>query len=229
MTRDEILARWRGGLIVSCQATPGSPLDRPDFIAAVARTVELNGAVGVRIDQPLNIAVVRAEVDVPIIGLRKQPYAGFDVYITPTYDDARAVCESGADVVAVDATRRERPGGKTAAQLATRLKTELGALVMADVATLDEGHAAAAAGFDFVSTTLAGYTNGGEPPDDPDIQLVERLAARLAVPVICEGRIRDPEDVRRAFDAGAFAVVVGNSITGIDALVRRFVAATRAR
>ena len=36
------------------------------------------------------------------------------------------------------------------------------------------------------------------------------------------------EDVRRAFEARAFAVVVGSAITGIDDLVRRFVAATPA-
>ncbi|MDQ3181492.1 MAG: hypothetical protein M3Q33_13355, partial [Acidobacteriota bacterium] len=43
---------------------------------------------------------------------------------------------------------------------------------------------------------------------------------------ICEGRLRSIDDVRRAFDCGAFAVVVGGAITGIDRLVSDFVQAT---
>jgi N-acylglucosamine-6-phosphate 2-epimerase len=226
MTRAEILARWRGGLIVSCQAPPGSPLDRPDVLAALARTAELNGAAGVRIDQPQNIAAVRAAVAVPIVGLLKRP--GSQVYITPTLDDARLVRASGADVVAVDATARPRPDGTPLPRLIRAIQEELGALVMADVSTFDEGVAAAEAGADFVATTLAGYTPESRPTDGPDLRLVERLASAVVTPVVCEGRIRDPEDVRRAFEARAFAVVVGSAITGIDDLVRRFVAATPA-
>ena len=47
-----------------------------------------------------------------------------------------------------------------------------------------------------------------------------------AGPVIAEGRIRTANDVRQAFRAGAYAVVVGGAITGIDAVVRHFVDAT---
>ncbi len=228
MTRTEIIPRWQGGLIVSCQAPAGSPLDRPDFLAALARTAELNGAAGVRIDQPQNIAAARATVSLPMIGIRKQVRDGFDVYITPTLADARLVQEAGADVVAIDATARPRPDGVAVDRLILQIQRDLGALVMADVSTLDEGLAAVAAGADFVATTLAGYTPGSKPTEGPDLQLLERLAAAVTAPVLCEGRIRHPDDVRRAFDAGAFAVVVGNAITGTDALVQRFVAATPA-
>lgn len=229
MTRTEITARWRGGLIVSCQAPAGSPLDRPDFLSALSRTAELNGAAGVRIDQPQNIAAVRASVSLPVIGIRKRLRDdSYGVYITPTLADARLVHEAGADVVAIDATLRPRPDGATVDRLIRQIRGDLGALVMADVATLDEGLAATEAGADFIATTLAGYTHGANPTDGPDLQLLERLVAAVTTPVLCEGRIRHPDDVRRAFESGAFAVVVGNAITGVDTLVRRFVAATPA-
>ena len=102
----------------------------------------------------------------------------------------------------------------------------LGRPVMADVDSVDEGVAAAAAGADLVATTLAGYTESRPATEGPDLALVSELAARIAVPVVCEGRIRDPEDVRAAFLAGAFAVVVGTAITNPGAIAERFVAAT---
>jgi N-acylglucosamine-6-phosphate 2-epimerase len=108
-----------------------------------------------------------------------------------------------------------------------RIKEELNLPVMADVSTLEEGsRAAESAGVDFVSTTLSGYTNETRHITKPDFELVEKLAKRIDVPVICEGRLRCPEDVRRAFDCGALAVVIGGAITGVDQLVQQFVSAT---
>ena len=43
-------------------------------------------------------------------------------------------------------------------------------------------------------------------------------------PVIAEGRYSTPDDVAAAFDAGAFAVVVGTAITDPTALTRRLAA-----
>jgi N-acylglucosamine-6-phosphate 2-epimerase len=82
------------------------------------------------------------------------------------------------------------------------------------------------AGADMVSTTLSGYTQETLGAEEPDIQLVGQLANRLNVPVICEGRLRSPDDARRAFENGAFAIVVGTAITGVDWLVRLYAAAT---
>jgi putative N-acetylmannosamine-6-phosphate epimerase len=52
------------------------------------------------------------------------------------------------------------------------------------------------------------------------------LAARLNQPVICEGSVISPDQVRQAFDGGAFAVVVGTAITGVGWLTRQFAAAS---
>ena len=231
MELEEIIAAWQGGLIVSCQAAADSPLARPDIIAALALTAACNGAVGVRIDGAENIVAVRgAGLNVPVIGIEKQLSEGSEVYITPTYDSAARVAASGADVIALDATWRERPGGEKLFEIVGRIKRELRRPVMADVATYEEGvRAAEEAGADFVGTTLSGYTAETAGSDAPDFPLVEQLAARLNVPVICEGRLRNAGDVRRAFDCGAFAVVIGGAITGVDWLVRHYVAATKSR
>ncbi len=221
------LARLRGRLVVSCQAPVTSPLHDPYVIARVARAAQDAGAAGVRIDTPLHIAATRALCSVPVVGLHKQQHDGSAVYITPTREAAAGVIDAGADIVAVDATGRPRPHGERLADIIAVIHDH-GRLVMADVSTAEEGLMAADLGANVIATTMAGYA--GEPPRHagPDIALVERLASTTDVPVICEGRIGSADDVRAAFAAGAFAVVVGGAITGIDALVRHFVAATPA-
>lgn len=227
---NEIAEKWRGGLIVSCQAPANSPLCKPEIIRAFAETAEQNGAVGVRIDSPAHVAAVKEAVKVPVLGIYKMVFDGSEVYITPTFDAARQIAAAGADLVALDATLRARPGGENFVEIVARIKNELGLPVMADVSTVEEGlNAVEAAGANFVGTTLSGYTNPTKHIVEPDFDLIEKLAAKVGVPVVCEGRIRSADDVRRAFDAGAFAVVVGGAITGVDGLVRQFVAATPMR
>lgn len=217
----------RNGLIVSCQAPANSPLCKPEIIAALAETAERNGAVSVRIDSPEHILAVKQVVKVPILGIYKIVSDSSEVYITPTFDAAKEIAAAGADIIALDATLRQRPGGESVTEIVRRIKEELHLPVMADVSTLEEGiNAVDAAGVDFVGTTLSGYTNATKNLVEPDFELIEKLAGKLAVPIICEGRLRSPGDVRRAFDSGAFAVVVGGAITGVDRLVQQFVSAT---
>jgi N-acylglucosamine-6-phosphate 2-epimerase len=220
-----VLERLRGGLVVSCQAPPGDPLHGPGVMAAMARAAVLGGAVGIRANGPGDIRAVRRAVAVPVIGLWKE--GGEGVYITPTLGHARAVAEAGAQVVALDATGRPRPDGSTLPELVAGLKEAHPCLVMADVATLEEGVAAAAAGADLVATTLAGYTPGSRRLPGPDLELVAELAAHLEVPVVAEGRIGTPEEARAALDAGAWTVVVGGAITRPQLITARFVAALR--
>lgn len=225
MSTDSAIEKLRGGLIVSCQATPGSPLAEPQIIAALALTAEQYGAAGVRINTPAHIAATKGRVNVPIIGIEKVESAESDVYITPTFAVARGVAESGADIVALDATRRPRPSGEKLAELIQRVQMELQRPVMADIAAFDEGLYAADSGATLVATTLCSYTAATRGARIPAFDLIERLAARLNVPIVCEGGVATPDDVKRAFDCGAFAVVVGTAITGIGQNVRRFAAA----
>jgi N-acylglucosamine-6-phosphate 2-epimerase len=212
----------RGGLVVSVQAPDGSPLAAPSHLAAMARAAASGGAAGIR---AVEVAAVKEAVALPVIGLRKRRVEGSDVYITPSLEDARAVAAAGADIVAVDATVRPRPDGVSLAALVSELPVP----VLADVDCQEAGVAAREAGAAAVATTLAGYTGAGATPSTPDIDLVEVLAAELDCPVFAEGRIATPEQARAAFDAGAFAVVVGTAITDPVALTRAFAAAARRR
>jgi N-acylglucosamine-6-phosphate 2-epimerase len=227
---ENLKSRIQNGLIVSCQAPANSPLARAEIIRAFAETAEQNGAVGVRINTPAHVRAVRQAVKIPILGIYKVVSDASEVYITPTFSSAKEIADAGADVIALDATLRRRPNGENLIEIVSRIKNELNLPVMADVSTFEEGlNALETAGADFIGTTLAGYTDATKHLIKPDFELVEKLTAKLAVPVICEGRLSCAEDVRRAFDCGAFAVVVGGAITGVDQLVRQFVAATPTR
>lgn len=209
---------------MSCQAPAASPLHEPSVIAAIAHASVLQGAVGVRIDTPAHVEAVRQRVDVPIIGLWKRQLPGSDVYITPQFMHAKAIAQSGADIIAIDATRRPRPQGETVETLIQQIHEQLGTLVMADVDTVEGAIAAVAAGADLVGTTLYGYTDETRHLKPPGFDLLSRLVSTVAVPVICEGGIATPQMVRQAFDLGAYTVVVGTAITGIDLLVQAYVA-----
>ena len=217
------IARIAGGVVVSVQAGPDSPLHPAEVIAAMAGSAQAGGAVGFRLDGPAHTAAVRSRSELPIIGIRKRRHPGYDVYITATVDDAREVVDAGADIVAVDATGRPRPVPLDA--LVAAIHDELGAAVLADVATVEEGLAAMEAGVDLVATTLAGYTDYSPDKDGPAFAVCEGLAGR-SVPVIVEGRIWTAEHVRRSFDAGAHAVVVGTAVTSPHHITARLVAAS---
>jgi N-acylglucosamine-6-phosphate 2-epimerase len=177
----------------------------------VAAAAARGGAVGIRAQGLADIAAIRAVVDLPLIGLWKD--GDDDVFITPTLDHAVAVAEAGAQVVAIDGTVRSRPDGLSLAETIRGIHDRTNALVMADCSTFEEGVAAAASGADLVGTTLAGYTAYSTKGDGPDLDLVERLAAALDVPVIAEGRIHTPAQAAAAVAAGAWSVVVGTAIT----------------
>jgi N-acylglucosamine-6-phosphate 2-epimerase len=219
----------RGGLVVSCQAPGDSPLAATEHLVALALAAEAGGASGIRAEGRENVAAIKDAVAVPVIGLRKRAVAGSRVYITPEPKDARAVGAAGADLVAVDATLRPRPGGVDMERFLAQLTREVAKPLLADVDSVGAGVAAEAAGAAAVATTLSGYTGEGRPPEEPDLDLVAQLAARLDCPVLAEGRYASPEAVRQAFDAGAWAVVVGAAITDPVALTRRFAAAAERR
>lgn len=219
------IAALRGGLVVSCQAPAGSPMARTDHIVALARAAHQGGASGIRAEGVEDVAAIRANVSLPLIGLRKRAVPGSDVYITPELADAHELAAAGADIVAVDATLRPRPGGLASDSFVARLAHELSQPLLADVDCLEAGLAARAAGAAAVATTLSGYTGDGPAPEEPDVELVAQLASELDCPVLAEGRYATPEAVHDAFAAGAFAVVVGAAITDPVALTRRFAAA----
>jgi N-acylglucosamine-6-phosphate 2-epimerase len=207
------------GLIVSVQAPEGSPLRQPSVIAAMAEASLNNGASGVRLESPEHIGAVRRRCpEALIIGLWKRTNPDSSVYITPGWDEIRAVWAAGADVIALDATQRPRPGGQDLAALIERARQELGAVLMADIDTVANGLRAAQLGCHWIGTTLYGYTEGTQAVKPPGWELLAALKQQLPpeTTLICEGGVASAEQARRALDLGADAVVVGTAITGID-------------
>ncbi|MFO8238963.1 MAG: N-acetylmannosamine-6-phosphate 2-epimerase [Prochlorococcaceae cyanobacterium] len=213
------------GLIVSVQAPEGSPLRDPEVIAAMAEASLRNGASGVRLESPEHIGAVRRRCpDALIVGLWKRATPGSAVYITPGWEEIKAVWAAGADVVAVDATERPRPSGVSLAQLITRARQELNAPLMADVDSVANGLEAARLGCPWVGTTLFGYTEATAAGRPPAWNLLGPLRQQLPpdTTLICEGGIASPEQAARALAAGADAVVVGTAITGVDLQVQAY-------
>lgn len=229
MVNEISIGRLRGKLIVSCQAFEGEPLFGPVFMSAMAECVALGGAGGIRANGPADIAAIREVTDLPIIGIWKRVYEGYEPYISPTLNDVLAVVEAGADIVAVDATSRVHPGGISAEELIRSIKDRVDIPVMADVSTVDEGLCSESAGADLVATTLSGYTPYTRTSEEmgPPYKLLEELVKRLSIPVIAEGRIWGPKQACLALKKGAYAVTVGAAISRPHIITRRFVDAMR--
>lgn len=215
-------------IIVSCQALADEPLHGSEIMSRMALAAKIGGASGIRANTFEDIKAIREVVDLPIIGLVKRNYPGFDVYITPTLKEVDEVYKSGADIVAIDATNRPRPDGQSLATLIEAVRKTYPTLhIMADVSTLQEGLQAESLGVDLISTTLSGYTEDTRHLKLPNIHLVRQLSRRVSVPIIAEGGIRCPKDLQKAFKAGAHSAVIGSAITRPQLITRAFVEATQ--
>jgi N-acylglucosamine-6-phosphate 2-epimerase len=220
----------RGGLIVSCQALPDEPLFGAQHMAAMARAAVAGGAVAIRANGPDDIAAIHMAVGLPIIGLFKEDIPGYEVRITPTLKHAEEIAIAGADIIAIDATQRARPGNVSAKDLIDLIRRNIGKPILADVSTLEEGLAAIESGADFVATTLSGYTIYSPAQPGPDFILLEQLVKQLkplGIPVIAEGRISTPEQAVHALSLGAHAVVVGGAITRPQWITAQFTGAIK--
>jgi len=224
------MERLEGGLVVSCQAQEDNPLHGPVFMAAVAEAAVRGGAVGIRAEGVDDIAAIRERVgpDVPIIGILKTEMPDGSLFITAAANDARQIIDAGAELVALDGTRRPRPGGASLEEVISAIHGAGGA-ALADCDTLDSAIHAIECGADAVGTTMAGYTPESEKTEGPDFALLAQLVGSAAVPVFAEGRIWTREEGVRALELGASFVVVGTAITNPLAITERFVEAIRQR
>ena len=222
----KILEQIKGGLIVSCQALPHEPLYDSYIMSKMAYAAMLGGAVGIRANTIVDILAIRKRVDLPIIGIIKQEYDGSDVYITPTMDEVDALVEIGCDIIATDATNRIRPNGKTFEDFFSEVRAKYpNQLFMADTSCFEEGQLAERLGFDLIGTTMAGYTPYTKGRSLPDLELIEKYSNELNVPIIAEGGIWSPEDLKNVYKAGAFSAVCGTAITRPMDITKRFVKA----
>lgn len=222
----DVLERIRGGLIVSCQALPEEPLHSSFIMGRMAVAAQRGGAAGIRANSAEDIAVIKSLVDLPLIGIVKREYAGCPVYITPTLQEVDALAQAGCEIIALDATQRPRPDGQTLESFFARVRAKYPRqLFMADCSSYEEGMAAAALGFDLIGTTLSGYTPYTQGAPSPNLPLMATLAKNCGKPVIAEGGIWTPEQLRLCLDCGVHAAVVGTAITRPMEITRRFAAA----
>ncbi|MEL0552212.1 N-acetylmannosamine-6-phosphate 2-epimerase [Raoultella lignicola] len=200
-----------GGLIVSCQPVPGSPLDTPAIVAAMALAAEQAGAVALRIEGVENLRATRAQVTVPIIGILKRDLEDSPVRITPFLEDVEALALAGADIIAIDGTQRARPVAIEA--LLARIHQH-NKLAMTDCSCVEDGLFCQRLGAEIIGTTMSGYT-AAHTPDEPDLALVQALHA-AGCRVIAEGRYNTPAQAAEAMRQGAWAVTVGSAITRLE-------------
>lgn len=192
-------------------------MDSPAVIAAMAEAAVAGGAAGVRVEGVANVAAVRKAVSCPIIGIVKVALETSAVKITPFARNVIDLISAGADIVAVDATNRERP---EPVESAIEITKKNGGLFMADCSSFQDGVNALKLGADILGTTMSGYT-GHTIPEEPDLKLVGQFS-NLDAFVIAEGRYNTPDLAARAIQSGADAVVVGSAITRLEVVTGWF-------
>lgn len=214
----QLVDALKGKLVVSCQPVDKGPMDKVEHIVAMAQAAVAGGAAGVRIEGAGNVAAVATAVTVPIIGIVKRDLFDSPVRITPFLDDVRDLAAAGAQIIAVDATRRVRP--ETVETLVNEIH-RLGCIAMADCDDFQSALSATSYGVTFIGTTLSGYTGEGDTPELPDLELVTALA-ECGMNVIAEGRYNTPSLAADAVKAGAMCVTVGSAVTRIEHITQWF-------
>ncbi|EKN65187.1 N-acetylmannosamine-6-phosphate 2-epimerase [Neobacillus bataviensis LMG 21833] len=224
--KQDVFEKLKGKLIVSCQALPEEPLHSSPFMGKMAYAAMLGGAAGIRANSVEDIREIQETVQLPVIGIIKQVYEGSDVFITPTCKEIDMLYRQGVEIIALDATSRIRPDGTTISEIFPKIRESYKEqLFMADCSTYEEAVEAHRLGFDCVGTTLSGYTEYTKGRSLPDLELMKQLAQELPIPVIAEGGIWTPEELKSVFTAGVHTAVVGTAITRPMEITKRFIAA----
>ena len=232
MRKEDFFEQIKGKVIVSCQAVPGEPLyvEEKSIMYLMARAAKQAGTPAIRTSSIRDVIAIKQETGLPVIGLIKVKYEGFESYITPTMKEVDELAAAGADVIALDCTNQKRGDGKTVSEFITEVRAKYPqAILMADISTFEEGVNAWKLGVDLVGTTMSGYTSYSPKLPGPDYELIWRLSETVTVPVIGEGRIHEPAQAVQALEAGAFAVVVGGAITRPLEIAQRFMQAVEQR
>lgn len=221
----DILEKLKNQIIISVQAMPNEPLYEEICLTAMMKSVVNGGAKGLRLAGARDVANAKKLFDIPVIGLTKPDKLPDNwkeiVYITPTLKEVDELINANADIIATDATMRPRPK-ESLEEIIKYIKSH-NKLAMADISTFEEGLNARNLGFDVISTTLSGYTqNSRQDLTTPDFDLLEKLVKELDCPVILEGRIWEISEVEKAFELGAYSVVIGSAVTRPQLITKRF-------
>ena len=130
------------------------------------------------------------------------------------------------EIIAMDATSSARPEGKTLDEFFHEVKKKYpNQLFMADCSTVEEAVHADTLGFDFIGTTMVGYTkqSEGDKIEENDFEILRTIVSKVKHKVIAEGNINTPEKAKRVLELGAYSVVVGSIITRPQLITKSFV------
>ncbi len=226
--KKEILKALEGEVIISCQALPEEPLHSSFIMGRMAYAAMLAGAKGIRANSVVDIREIKNTVDLPIIGIIKKVYGDNPVFITPTMAEIDALVEEGVEIIALDATSRIRPDGKTIKEVFPLIREKYpNQMFMADCSSYEDACLAQELGFDCLGSTLAGYTEETKGTLLPDFTMIEKMVNNLDTPVIAEGGISTPEELKRIMDLKVHAAVVGSAITRPLEIAKRFISAVK--
>ena len=217
-------------LIVSCQALPSEPLHSSFIMGRMALAAYQGGACGIRANTREDIAEIRKNVDLPIIGIVKRDYADSDVYITPSMKEIEELMEVRPEIIAMDATGALRPGKVSLDDFFHDcIEKYPDQLWMADCSTIQEALHADELGFDFIGTTMVGYTpqSRGSKIEANDFEIIRTILSQAKHPVIAEGNINTPEKAKRVIQLGCYSVVVVSIITRPQLITKTFTEALK--
>lgn len=217
-----MLEQIKGKLVVSCQALDDEPLHSSFIMGRMALAAQMGGAAGIRAQSKEDIDEIMKVVDLPVIGIVKRTYPDSEIYITPTKKEIDELLTTKCQMIAIDATNRKRPNNEKLEDLVQYIHAH-NRLAMADCSTYEECMHAERIGFDCVSTTLCGYTPYSEGIDGPNLPLLKKLCESCKVPVLAEGKINTPEDLKAVYEVGVYSAVVGGAITRPKQITERFV------
>ncbi|KGF15042.1 N-acetylmannosamine-6-phosphate 2-epimerase [Peptostreptococcus sp. MV1] len=223
---DDKIESIKGKLIVSCQALAHEPLHSSFIMGRMARAAKEGGAAGIRANTKEDIKEIQAQVDLPIIGIVKRDYEDSEIYITPTIKEVDELMEVEPEIIAMDASPAMRPGNKSLDDFFREVKEKYpNQLLMADCSTVEEAIYADKLGFDFIGTTMVGYTrqSQGDKIEANDFEILRKIVEKVEHKVIAEGNINTPEKARRVIELGAYSVVVGSIITRPQVITKNFV------
>ncbi|WP_447873230.1 N-acetylmannosamine-6-phosphate 2-epimerase [Serratia fonticola] len=221
-----LLDSLAGKLIVSCQALPGEPLHGAAIMAKMANAAYLGGAGGIIANGAQDIAAIKAQVTLPVIGVLNRHYSDSTVCLTPTVADIHGLMVAEPDFISIETGFRPRPGGERLEDVLLEIRTHYpNVLLLAAVATLDEALLAQDLGYDGITTAMCSYTpeSKGMYLIDDDYAHLKTLCHAVSLPVLAEGGINTPEQAAYALRCGAHSVVVGGAITRPQNITRAFV------
>ena len=225
---DNKILAMEGKLIVSCQALENEPLHSSFIMGRMARAAKEGGAAGIRANSPEDIAEIKKHVNLPLIGIAKKNYDNSEVFITPTMKEIEQLITVKPDIIAVDATDRKRPDGLSLREFYREIRKRYPRqLLLADCSTVEEAIYADQLGFDFIGSTLVGYTkeSRNDEIEEKDFEILKSIIENVKGRVIAEGNIDTPEKAKRVIELGCYSVVVGGAITRPQLITEKYVTA----